>query len=71
MNKIISDNSTALRIRYEQTIIVFSSHEIIYRESSMRQKKSISNLILSIGGPVQCHKLFCFHTKSIFRIFML
>lgn len=35
---IISNNSMARRVRYEQTIIVFSKHEILYRDSSMKQR---------------------------------
>lgn len=27
----------ALRVRYEQTVIVFLEHEILYRDSSMKE----------------------------------
>jgi hypothetical protein len=42
----------------------------MYRASNMRLK-GIYDLIFSIRGLFQRHKLFCFHTRGLFPIFML
>lgn len=57
---ILSNNSMALRIRYEKILYCFFFKTLDYVSKEKYEIKGISDFILSIGGPFQRHKLFVF-----------
>jgi len=65
----IGNNSMALRVRYEQTSIVFPN--MIFCIEIVVWNKGYSDLILCVRSTFQRHKPFFFHTGSLFMIFTL
>lgn len=64
---IIGNNSMALRVRYEQTIIVFPN--MIFSIEIVVWKKVISDLIFYVGSTFQRHKPFSFTPEAFFWYF--
>lgn len=62
---ILSNNSMALRIRYEKILYCFFFFKTLdYVSKEKYEIKGISDFILSIGGPFQRHKLFVFTSEG-------
>lgn len=68
---IIGNNSMALRVRYEQTIIVFPNTRFCIEIVVWNKGYFRFDFIYVSGVHFQRHKPFFFHTRSLLLIFML
>ncbi len=68
---ILSNNSMALRIRYEKILLLFFQNIRLCIERVVWEKRYF-RFFLSIGSPFQRHKLFLFsHRKALNNIYVI